>query len=122
MYIPQPGPTKDPLTFVLRARDALRPFALSHGAPLTRDRNQGVHHQYISSKESVAYIQNIETKMDVPTPRVSSSLLGQYVGQVVRISGKVISVRMSNVCATVVWRDRSRFHPSISKTMLDHLD
>ncbi|KAA1081414.1 hypothetical protein PGT21_035350 [Puccinia graminis f. sp. tritici] len=30
--------------------------------------------------------------MDVPTPRVSSSLLGQYVGQVVRISGKVISL------------------------------
>ncbi|POW07800.1 hypothetical protein PSTT_08031, partial [Puccinia striiformis] len=30
--------------------------------------------------------------MDVPTPRVSSALLGQYVGQVVRISGKVISV------------------------------
>ncbi|KAA1136107.1 hypothetical protein PGTUg99_029674 [Puccinia graminis f. sp. tritici] len=30
--------------------------------------------------------------MDVPTPRVSSSLLGPYVGQVVRISGKVISL------------------------------
>ncbi|KAH9455846.1 hypothetical protein Pst134EA_011089 [Puccinia striiformis f. sp. tritici] len=30
--------------------------------------------------------------MDVPTPRVSSALLGQYVGQVVRISGKVISL------------------------------
>ncbi|KAA1085694.1 hypothetical protein PGT21_015608 [Puccinia graminis f. sp. tritici] len=32
--------------------------------------------------------------MDVPTPRVSSSLLGPYVGQVVRISGKVISVQL----------------------------
>ncbi|MBW0500636.1 hypothetical protein O181_040351 [Austropuccinia psidii MF-1] len=30
--------------------------------------------------------------MDAPTPRVSSSLLGQYIGKIVRISGKVISV------------------------------
>ncbi|OAV90714.1 hypothetical protein PTTG_00055 [Puccinia triticina 1-1 BBBD Race 1] len=30
--------------------------------------------------------------MDAPTPRVSSSLLAQYVGQVVRIAGKVISL------------------------------
>ncbi|EFP94040.2 uncharacterized protein PGTG_20034 [Puccinia graminis f. sp. tritici CRL 75-36-700-3] len=46
----------------------------------------------MTPSSSPAVILNIETKMDVPTPRVSSSLLGQYVGQVVRISGKVISL------------------------------
>ncbi|CAH7667151.1 replication factor A protein 3 [Phakopsora pachyrhizi] len=30
--------------------------------------------------------------MDAPTPRVSSQMLGNYIGKVVRITGKVVSI------------------------------